>query len=169
MSARRPWRGLAWLAASAPLALGGCGFTPLYAIPGAAGGLGHIQVVAPEGRVGFLLREDLDDAFGHAQGEPPLYRLEMNLTQSRTAHGVTANATAQRYELDMRVDYKLTEIASGKVVHQGQVISNVSYDSADQPYAGIAARQDTQDRQANDAAQKIEVEVAAWLAGHPAS
>jgi LPS-assembly lipoprotein len=168
MSARRS--ATAWLAAvAAPLALGGCGFTPLYAIPGAAGGLSHIQVVAPDGRVGFLLREDLDDDFGHAQGDHPLYRLEMTLNQARTAHGLTENATAQRYELDMRVEYTLTEIASGKVVRKGEVISNVSYDSADQPYAGIAARQDTQNRMASDAAQKIEVEVAAWMAGHPAS
>ena len=125
--------------------------------------------MAPDGRVGFLLREDLDDDFGLAKGEHPLYRLEMTLTQRRTAHGLTANATAQRYELDMRVDYTLTELASGKVLRQGEVISNVSYDSTDQPYAGIAARQDTQDRMASDAAQKIEVEVAAWMASHPSS
>jgi LPS-assembly lipoprotein len=167
MSRRLPWGRAA--AAVASLGLSACGFTPLYAVPGVAGGLTHIQVVAPEGRVGFLLREDLDDAFGHAKGETPLYRLDMTLIQRRTAHGLTANATAQRYELDMRVEYTLTEIASGKVVHKGDVISNVSYDSADQPYAGIAARQDTQDRMASDAAQKIEVEIAAWMAGRPSS
>jgi len=167
MSRRVPWPGLAWLAGA--LALGGCGFTPLYAVPGVAGGLSHIQIVAPQGRVGYLLREDLDDDFGHSQGEHPLYRLDMTLNQARTAHGLTENATAQRYELDMRVEYTLTEIATGKVVHTGDVISNVSFDSADQPYAGIAARQDTQDRMASDAAQKIEVEVAAWMAGHAGS
>ncbi|HEX3916094.1 MAG TPA: LPS assembly lipoprotein LptE [Caulobacteraceae bacterium] len=153
-------------AAAAALALGGCGFTPLYSIPGVGKGLSHIEVVAPpQDRVGFLLHEDLDDDFGHEQGAPPIYRLTMELKQLRTAHGLTANATAQRYELDMRVDYTLTEIATGKVAHSGTVISNVSYDSADQPYAGIAARQDTQDRLASDAAQKIEIEIAAWMAG----
>jgi LPS-assembly lipoprotein len=48
------------------------------------------------------------------------------------------------------------------------VVSNVSYDSADQPYEGVAARQDTQDRLASDAAQKIEIRVAAFLARQPA-
>ena len=151
-------------------ALGACGFTPLYATPGVGAGLSHIQVVAPpQDRVGFLLREDLDDAFGHEVGAPPQYRLEMTLNEVRQAHGLTANATAQRYELDMRVDYTLTEIATGKVVNKGTVVSNLSYDSADQPYAGIAARQDTQDRLASDAAQKIEVQVAAWMAAHAGS
>jgi LPS-assembly lipoprotein len=148
-------------------ALGACGFTPLYGVPGVTSGLSHVEVIAPpQDRVGFLMHEDLDDDFGHDQGAPPLYRLSMTLHQVRTAHGLTANATAQRYELDMRVDYALTEIATGKVVKQGSVVSNVSYDSADQPYAGIAARQDTQDRMASDAARRIELEVAAWMAGH---
>jgi len=152
--------------AAAPL--GGCGFTPLYAQPDAAGGLTHIQVVAPQGRVGYLLREDLDDALGHAKGDAPLYRLEMVLNQGRQSHGLTANATAQRYELDLTVTYTLIDISNGKVATTGAVVSNISYDSTVQPYAGIAARQDTQDRLAADAAQKIEVQIAAWMAGHRA-
>jgi LPS-assembly lipoprotein len=160
-------RGVGAVALGAAALLAGCGFTPLYATPGAAGGLTHIQVVAPTGRVGYLLREDLDDALGHAKGDPPQYRLEMVIDQTRQAHGLTQNATAQRYELDMTVIYTLIEISSGKVATTGQVISNVSYDSSDQPYAGIAARQDTQDRLASDAAQKIQVQIAAWMAGHP--
>jgi LPS-assembly lipoprotein len=156
------------LALAAAAALGGCGFTPLYAAPGAVGGLSHIQVVAPQGRVGYLLREDLDDALGHAKGEPPKYRLEMVLNQVRQAHGLTVNATAQRYELDLTVIYTLIDISTGKVAITGQVTSDVSYDSTVQPYAGIAARQDTQDRQATDAAQKIEVQIAAWMAAHAA-
>ena len=151
--------------AAAPL--GGCGFTPLYAEPGTAGGLTHIQVVAPQGRVGYLLREDLDDALGHAKGDAPQYRLEMVLNQVRQSHGLTANATAQRYELDLTVTYTLIDIASGKVATTGAVVSDVSYDSTVQPYAGIAARQDTQDRLASDAAQKIQVRIAAWMATRP--
>ena len=168
MSVRRPNLALAALAMAAAASLGGCGFTPLYAQPGATGALTHIQIVAPQGRVGYLLREDLDDALGHAKGDAPRYRLEMVLDQARQAHGLTANATAQRYELDLTVIYTLIDISSGKVATTGQVVSNVSYDSADQPYAGIAARQDTQDRLASDAAQKIQVQIAAWIATHAA-
>jgi LPS-assembly lipoprotein len=166
-----PLRGKGLIAAlvlAAAASLGGCGFTPLYADPGAVGGLTHIQVVAPQGRVGYLLREDLDDALGRAKGEAPKYRLEMVLNQVRQAHGLTANDTAQRYELDLTVIYTLIDISSGKVATTGQVSSDVSYDSTVQPYAGIAARQDTQNRLASDAAQKIQVQIAAWLATHAA-
>jgi LPS-assembly lipoprotein len=166
---RRVRARLAALAALAlPAALGGCGFTPLYAEQGAAAGLSHIDVVAPDGRVGYLLREDLDDDLGLSKGDKPLYRLEMVFDQTRQAHGLTANATAQRYELDLKVTYTLTDLATGQIAHRGEVISFISYDSANQPYAGIAARQDTQNRLAADAAQKIQTELAAWMAGRPA-
>lgn len=163
-------RSIAGLAAAVACAaaLGGCGFTPLYAQPGVVGGLTHIEVIAPKGRVGYLVRQNLDDDFGHSRGDPPVYRMEMTMDTVRQAHGLTANDTAQRYELDLKVSYNLIEISSGKVAHTGWAISNISYDSTDQPYAGIAARQDVQNRLASDVAQKIEIQVAAWLASRPA-
>jgi LPS-assembly lipoprotein len=157
------------LALPAALALGGCGFTPLYAVPGVAGGLQHIEVVAPKGRIGYLMRESLDDDFGHAKGEAPLYKLDMVLTEVRQAHGLTANDVAQRYEFDLKVVYTLTDLTAHKDVHTGTIFSNISYDSAAQPYAGIAAAEDVQSRLASDAAQKVEVQVAAWMAGQHAS
>src|SRR5690349_4561617 len=161
---------LSALAAAAALpALGGCGFAPLYAQPGLVDGLTHVEVVSPKSRVGYLLGQDLDDDLGRARGEAPVYRLEMELAQHRGAHGLTANATAQRYELDLAVTYTLREIASGKVAHTGKVVSFLSYDSADQPYAGIAAREDTENRLALDVAQKIELDLAAWMTRRPAT
>jgi LPS-assembly lipoprotein len=151
------------------LALAGCGFTPLYAQPGVASGLTHIQVVAPQGRIGYLMRESLDDDFGHSKGEAPRYKLEMVLSEARQAHGLSANDVAQRYEFDLKVVYTLTDLATGKPVHTGAIFSNISYDSATQPYAGIAAAEDVQNRLASDAAQKVEVQVAAWMAGQHAS
>jgi LPS-assembly lipoprotein len=160
---------LAGLAIAGAAALSGCGFTPLYDQPGLVGGMTHVEVVAPKGRVGYLLGQDLNDDLGHTPGTAPIYRLDMELTQTRAAHGLTENATAQRYELDLAVAYRLTEIASGTVAHTGRVVSVVSYDSADQPYAGIAAREDTENRLAQDAAAKIQLDLAAWLARRPSA
>jgi LPS-assembly lipoprotein len=154
--------------AALSLPLGACGFTPLYARPGVAGGLTHIQVEAPKGRIGYLLGENLDDDFGRAKGDAPVYRLQISMNTLRQAHGLTANDVAQRYQLNLHVTYNLIEVASGKVAHSGAVISDISYDSTDQPYAGIAARQDVQNRLAEDLAQKIEIQIAAWLASQPA-
>ena len=47
---------------------------------------------------------------------------------------------------------------------QGVAQAQVTYDSADQPYASITAQQDAQDRAAAECARKIQMELAAWLA-----
>jgi LPS-assembly lipoprotein len=60
------------------------------------------------------------------------------------------------------------DVATGKVVHTGQAASQVSYDAVDAPYAGIAARQDSQQRAASDAARRIRLDLAAWMASHKA-
>ena len=58
----------------------------------------------------------------------------------------------------------MTALPSGAPVKRGATRVEVTYDSADQPYASIAAQQDAQDRAAAEAARKIQLELAAWLA-----
>jgi hypothetical protein len=54
---------------------------------------------------------------------------------------------------------------TGARCKKGQVRpSSVTYDAADQPYAAIAAQQDAQDRAAAEAARRIQLDLAAWLA-----
>jgi LPS-assembly lipoprotein len=145
------------------LGLAGCGFTPMYATPGVSPGLASIQVTAPDGRVGYLLREDLDDALGRNRSAPAAYRLSMVIDQTRTPRGLSVTDVAERYVVGLHVKYTLTELATGKVAHTGEVSSQVSYDAADQPYAGIAARQDSQQRAAADAARQIQLDLAVWM------
>lgn len=150
--------------AGVSLPLAGCGFTPLYAENGVSPGLSAIQVVTPEGRVGFLLRQDLDDELAHDKSVPATWRLNMDVGQTRDPRGLREDNTAERYEVQVTVKYTLTEIATGKIATTGQVSSEVSYDAADQPYAGIAAREDTQRRAASDAARRIRLALSTWLA-----
>jgi LPS-assembly lipoprotein len=164
------------IAAAALLAIGlapmlsGCGFTPLYGSPTVASGLPTIQVVAPQGRVAYLLREDLDDVLAHNKDAPAAWRLEFTLEQTRDPRGLNINDVAERYEVGLKVHYTLTSIATGKVAHAGDVSTEVFYDAADAPYAGIAARQNSQEKVASDAARRIQLDLAAWMArSHDAS
>jgi LPS-assembly lipoprotein len=156
-------------AAGGVLSLAGCGFTPLYASPGVVGGLSAIEVTAPPGRVAFLLREDLDDVLAHDRSLPPAWRLTFTVTETRDPRGLSRDDVADRYALGMTVRYALTSVATGSVAQSGEVVTQVSYDAADAPYAGIAARQNSQERAASDAARRIEIQLAAWLArqSHP--
>jgi LPS-assembly lipoprotein len=163
----RTW--LATLAAmGASLALGGCGFTPLYAAPGVTSKLAAIRVIAPEGRTGYLIRQHLDDAFAKDHNEAPAYSMRLSLAEARYPRGVRTDNVATRYEYVLTADYILANLPSGDIAKKGRVRVEVTYDSADQPYASIAAQQDAQDRVAEEAARRIQLELASWLAtGEP--
>jgi len=152
---------------AASLALGGCGFTPLYAAPGVTSSLASIDVVAPQGRTGFLLGQHLNDAFAKGSG-PAAYRMQLSLAETRAPEGIRTDNVATRYEYVLTADYVLAAQPSGAVAKRGRVRVEVTYDSADQPYASVAAQQDAQDRAAQEAARRIQLELAAWLAtGEP--
>lgn len=158
-------RALLPLLVAAAAGLSACaGFTPLYAERGVTSNLAAIEVVAPEGRTGYLIRQHLDDAFAHRPGVAPAYTMQLALGEARFPRGVRIDNVATRYEYVLTADYVLTAQPSGAVAKRGRVRVELTYDSADQPYASIAAQQDAQDRAAEEAARRIELELAVWLA-----
>jgi LPS-assembly lipoprotein len=157
---------LCGLALLAP-ALGGCGFTPLYAERGVTPGMAAIEVITPEGRVGHLLSEDLQDDLATDRSKPPLYRLALAVDEKRYARGLTFEQVATWYELSLRVHYSLIDISSGKTLTTGVMPISVSYNAANDPYAGVVAQQNGQQRAAADAAERIRLELAAYFAGAP--
>ena len=151
--------------AAATLALGGCaGFQPLYGDPAVVKGLAAIQVKAPEGRTGYLIRQHLDDAFAKNHNAAPAYAMNLALGETRFPRGVRIDNTATRYEYVLTAAYVLKTLPSGALAKSGTVRVELTYDSADQPYASISAQQDAQDRAAEEAARRIELELAVWLA-----
>ena len=152
---------------AAPL-LSGCGFTPLYATPtGVAPALSSVNVVEPKGRMGFLLREQLDDGLDRNRDETPKYRLALTANETRTPRGVRVDNVASEYELSLSIGYTLVDNASGRVLLQGSLPSQVTYESADAPYAGLAAQSDAQERAAAQAAAQIRLELSRYFATRP--
>jgi LPS-assembly lipoprotein len=148
----------------ASVALSGCGFAPLYAQPGVVSNLAAVDVQVPEGRTGFLMREHLDDAFGRNRDTPAAYRINLSIRENRYPRGVRIDNVATRYEYVLIASYVLNSLPSGAVAKTGSVRVELTYDSADQPYSAIAAQQDAQDRAAQEAARRIQLELAAWIA-----
>ena len=159
-------RALAVLLLALSLPLAACGFTPLYAVPGASSGLSAIEVIAPQGRVGELMREELNDALGRDLAVPPAYRLDLYYRTERTGRGLRIDNVVSRYELVLEGEYRLVDRATGRELKRHRIRSEVTYDNVDQPYAGVAALQDAESRAAADAAWRIQLELAAWFAGH---
>jgi LPS-assembly lipoprotein len=152
-------------AATTALALGGCaGFQPLYAQPEVVKNLASIQVNAPSGRTGYLIRQHLDDAFAKDHAAAATYAMDLQLGEARYPRGVRIDNVATRYEYVLTANYILKSLPSGALAKRGSVRVELTYDSADQPYASISAQQDAQDRAADEAARRIELELAVWLA-----
>ncbi len=146
------------------LPLAGCGFTPLYATPALTPALASIETVLPgTSRTGFLLKEQLGQQFARDTDEPAHYRLTLTLNEVRFPRGVRVNNVANRYELDVNATYSLTDAATAKVLYTGASTVEVSYDSADPPYAGVAANQDGEQRAAAQMAIRIRLALARYF------
>jgi LPS-assembly lipoprotein len=145
-------------------ALGGCGFTPLYADKSVVGGLEHVQVEAPQTRTGYLMREQLQDQLAIKRNETPEYRLVIDLEEARLPRGLRPDATADRYETRLKVNYTLTRIATGEIVLRRSNTISVTEDAAAQPYASISAQQDAEERVAWEASLFIKTQILRALA-----
>lgn len=149
-----PLRGLVLMALLAGLpAVAGCGFTPLYG-ESAMAGLSRVEVLTPDTRLGYRLRERMEDALLFDRSAAPAWRLEVTLDSSRRPLGRRIDDTAARYELTLIGDWSLTP-ASGGAALTGEETVTVTYAAADQPYAAIAAQQEAEDRAAEALAQRI--------------
>lgn len=151
-------------AIGAALLTAGCGFTPLYAESGVTPSLSVIEVEAPQSRVGYLIREELDDELARDRSRPARYRLALDVDELRRPRGLRVDDVASRYELLVTVRYVLTGTGATTPLAQGQAQATVTYDSADQPYAGVAAQTDGQERAAAQAAQRIRLDLARFFA-----
>lgn len=138
--------------------LAGCGFTPLYGDVGQGGALSRIAVTTQDDRLGYRVREQLEDALGRNGSQAPLYRLETTIEQSRRPLGRRIDDTATRYELTVRGAWTLTPAAGGDPISGVETVTT-TYAAADQPYAAIAAQQDGEERAAAELARLIRLDL----------
>ena len=155
-------RALLALLLAAPLA-SACGFTPLYADPGVGSSLRRIAVATQDDRLGYRLREQLEDALAWDRSSAPLYRLTTQVEQNRRSLGRRIDDTATRYELTVKAAWTLTPISGGTPLTGTETVTT-TYAAADQPYAAIAAQQDGEERAASELARLIRLDLMQALA-----
>lgn len=152
------------LASVSVMGLSACGFTPLYGDAGAGSTLSRISVSTQDDRLGYRVREQLEDALGRDGARTPLFRLETQITQSRRPLGRRIDDTAVRYELTVRGQWTLNPVAGGPVMTGVETVTT-TYAAADQPYAAIAAQQDGEERAAAELARLIRLDLLRALSG----
>lgn len=127
------------------LALAGCGFTPALGPGGSAESLlGQVEIDDPSDVEGFALVRALEVRLGRP--EAPRYRLGADIRISEEGVGVLPDQTTTRFNVQGRVDYRLTEIATGETVASGQVTNFTSYAATSTTVATTSARRDARDR-----------------------
>jgi LPS-assembly lipoprotein len=93
--------------------------------------------------------------------------VELDVGARRAARGVRVNNVASRYEITLTVDLVLKDAATQKVALKDTIIATSTYDSADQPYAGLAAEQDGEVRAAAVAADLVRQRLSRYFAARP--
>jgi LPS-assembly lipoprotein len=147
------------LAGVALLGLAGCGFTPMYGDAGVGSSLSRIAVTTQDDRLGYRVREQLEDALGRDGAQAPLWRLETVVDQSRRPLGRRIDDTATRYELTVRGSWTLNSVSGASPPLTGVETVTTTYAAADQPYAAIAAQQDGEERAAAELARLIRLDL----------
>lgn len=147
--------------------LSACGFHPLYG--GVSGEirrleLSQVAVTPIESRLGLTLRNALIERMT-PDGEPalPQYRLDVSLRELREGVAIQADASITRYNYFLTGTYRLSDIATGKLLYQGEARSVSAYNVAESPFATLIAERDAASRTAGDLAAQMELALALFF------
>jgi LPS-assembly lipoprotein len=127
-------------------ALAGCGYQPVNAPGGAAAGLrqGQIEVRAPTLDDEYTLAERLEQRLG--AGRSPRFRLDYTLAVEEVPVGITPNQETTRYNVIGRIDWSVTDTATGTVATSGGFESFSSYAATGSAVSGLTAQEDAHKR-----------------------
>jgi LPS-assembly lipoprotein len=120
-----------------------------------------------EARVGVAIRNALAfKLYGNATGAPPLYKLVLKFTSSRSSLIIDPNTglpNTENYGIDAQ--YNLIEIATDRSVMTGSTFSHLSYDipGSYQRFARSRAIRDAEDRAAEEIADHIQTRLASFF------
>jgi LPS-assembly lipoprotein len=136
------------------LALGACGYTPIYGEGTAASSLnGRLEITAGKGREPFEMRERMVERFGFTNN--PSYTLIFSYDVSSKGLAVSTTAEITRYNLTGISKFKVTDILTGKVVFSSTVKSLTAYSATSETYPTRVAEQDARTRLALALADQI--------------
>jgi LPS-assembly lipoprotein len=157
-----------WLSslAAVMLLVSACGFEPMYGTQGGTAArssiLAAVQVETPKGRLGELLRAEIEDGINpEYRYATPLYRLNIALTEQDTALFINPDGTSSRGDLRYTSSYTLTRIDTKKIIHEGSVTRVSSYNSSETAdYAAFVSREDARVRALTELAQDYKLRLA---------
>jgi LPS-assembly lipoprotein len=120
-----------------------------------------------EARIQVAIRNALAfKLYGAAVGSPPLYRLDIKFSTTRSSLIVNLNTGLPDTEtFGIDAQYNLVELATNKSVMTGTTFSHLSYDipGSYQRFARARAIRDAEDRSAEEIADHIKTRLASYF------
>ena len=160
----------------AALALGGCGFHPLYAHHGRNGfdaDLASIKVSTIKDRQGQLLAIALRDGLNPRRARVETrYTLDVELTSGKQDIGIRADGTASRSEITLTAKFILKDArkpSDNAIVLQGVTHSVSSYDVLNDDYATVVAQHNAEERTVHDVGDDILTRLELYVSKHRAA
>ena len=127
------------------VALGGCGFSPVYAPGGSAEGLrGSITVAEPSDANSYQLVQRLEERLGRNLSAP--YELNYTVTTRSEGVGVTPRQEITRTQILGAITFSVTSSATGDVVEEGSVSNFTSYSTEGSTVSTASVERDAQRR-----------------------
>jgi LPS-assembly lipoprotein len=152
------------------LALGACGFKPLYGTnsmsAGVATELASVAIADPTTRLSQLIRNDLLSTMRPAgTAEPDRYVLTID-AKSNLDRALEDQPTGENTRSTVRVNatFVLKDSATGKQVYSGKTFSNASFDEVGHSFANLQAQTNAVERAAHEISTDIQTRLAAYFA-----
>ncbi|SMX40364.1 LPS assembly lipoprotein LptE [Maliponia aquimaris] len=128
------------------LALGGCGFTPVYGPGGTAAGLqGAIALAEPKTENSYYFNRRFEERLGRA-GAGAAYSLALQLQTDEQDLGSTSTGNTTRYRLIGRAFYTLKDSTTEAKLLEGRTNAFTGYSTTGSTVATRAARTDAERR-----------------------
>jgi len=151
----------------ATLALGACGFHPLYSEETTVEdepALASVQVATIAERLGQQLAWSLREALNpRGLSVKPRYTLFTTLLQTQVHLGIQRNPTATRGRVDVYATISLTDIGTGKRLYYGHVQSTAAFNFLQDAYSAQVAQDDARTRTVRDLTTEIRTRIALVL------
>ena len=171
LSRRNLMHGLALMLAAAPgLAACSGGFQPLYGPTASGVGLqermAQLDIATIPGRIGQRIRNELIfQASGGGELAPPVYRLEVSITESVLSTLVRSDGDALGQVYSLQANFKLINIKTKQVVLTGSSNGRAGFERFQSIYSNVRARDDAENRAARTVADDLKTRVAIYLSG----
>ena len=129
--------------AALPLALGACGFSPLYDEGSPAAGMGgRVEVGVIDGAPGLAMRERLVTRLGPPAA--PSHRLAVTLEFDTVGVALTRESVTPRFDVVGRAGFALVPVEGGPPALEGQVRAVTGVSAPDLPAATAFAVESAQ-------------------------